>query len=79
MITYREFFGFDWDGWVYSFIELFLIGFYCFNNYVFVIAGLVDFNRRKIMMDCCSALINPLKNEIDSKLHIIPTINFIDQ
>ena len=40
--------------------------------------GLIDFQRRKMMIQACGAMLDPQKGNYDPKLRIFPTINLID-
>ena len=45
------FHGFNWDSWLYSVFELLFSSMFLVSvNYLFVLAGLVDFQRRKVMI-----------------------------
>ena len=65
----------QWDFLLYSILESGVIFYLSFANYIFILSGYVDFQRRKYQMKACSALLNPFKNEIELKYQIFPTIN----
>jgi hypothetical protein len=54
LVRYYEhknaFHDFNWDSWLYSALEV-LVGFFITTlNFLFVMAGLIDFQRRKLMI-----------------------------
>jgi len=53
------FYSFNWDSWLYSSLELFFGTLLVAINALFVMAGLIDFQRRKIMIQACGAMIDP--------------------
>lgn len=66
---------FQWDGIIYSALEFPILSFMTFANFLFVIIGYIDFQRRVMMIKACSALLNPFKINLDAKYQIFPTIN----
>jgi hypothetical protein len=47
-------------------------------NGVFILAGLIDFQRRKLMIQACGAMIDQQKSNYDPVYRCFPTINLID-
>lgn len=72
------FYSFNWDSWLYSSLEFFFGTFLVGINFLFIMAGLIDFQRRKIMIQACGAMIDPQKSNYDPKFRCFPTINLID-
>jgi hypothetical protein len=72
------FHAFNWDSWLYSSFELMFGTFLAAVNALFVLAGLIDFQRRKIMIQACGAMIDPQKSNFDPRFRCFPTINLID-
>lgn len=79
-LDYKHIFhGFNWDSWVYAVLEFLFGGIFIISvNYLFVLAGLLDFQRRKIMIQACGAMIDPQKSNYDPVFRCFPTINLID-
>ena len=71
-------YNFNWDSWLYSVLESFLGTFIVALNFLFVLSGLVDFQRRKTMIQACGTMIDPQKANYDEKYRLFPTINMID-
>ena len=46
----NAFYGFHWDSWLYTAIDLYTHSMRVYFNYLFVFGGLVDFSRRKITL-----------------------------
>lgn len=67
--------GLDLDGIIYMLVEVFGMGILTAQNYLFIMCGLVDFQRRSFMVNYCGALINPFKDNYSFEQCIIPTIN----
>eukprot|EP00347_Sterkiella_histriomuscorum_P018466 403345412 len=65
----------DWDSSIYTVFDTLASAMFLFQNYLFVIAGYVDFQRRYLMMKSVGALLNPFKDNYDVKYQIFPTIN----
>jgi hypothetical protein len=57
--------SFDSYGVAYTVLENLSLSFILYINYLFVFAGLIDFQRRVFYMKACGALITPLKNQYD--------------
>lgn len=55
------------------------LSFFLLQNYYFVLAGHVDFQRRYQMIKCVGALIHPFKDSFELKYQIFPTINLADK
>ena len=62
------------DTWIYCLAEAYVMHFLSWANYLFVTAGLVDFQRRVHMIKAIGALINPFKLEVDLNYQVFPTI-----
>lgn len=73
--TYGTFFGFGWDGTLYSVLEFLSMFLISLPNYIFVFAGLIDFYRRLLMIKGCSALLNPFKSNVGLKYRVLPSLN----
>jgi hypothetical protein len=65
----------EWDGIVYTVFEMLALSLFLLQNYFFIIAGHVDFQRRLFMIKSVGALINPFKESYDVKYQLFPTIN----
>jgi hypothetical protein len=65
------------DGIIFVVLESMNLSMLCLANYLFVLIGLVDFERRIFMMNSCGALITPFKDTYDIKYQCLPTINLI--
>jgi hypothetical protein len=48
-------------------------------NYLFIIAGFIDFQRRLFMCKACGALITPFKDSYEVKYQILPTLNIFSK
>eukprot|EP00347_Sterkiella_histriomuscorum_P009873 403339548 len=68
-------FTLDWDSSTYTTFDTLASSMFLFQNYLFVFAGFVDFQRRFLMMKSVGALLNPFKESYDVKYQIFPTIN----
>eukprot|EP00347_Sterkiella_histriomuscorum_P007981 403346826 len=66
-----------WDDVCYSSIEIISGLLYLMLNYAFVIVGLVDFSRRRIMIKAIGAMADPVKSNLSQKYKILPTINLL--
>jgi hypothetical protein len=74
----NAFHDFEWDSWLYSGIDFFFTFLVVSVNMVFVIAGFIDFQRRKCMMCACGALLEPSKSlNYDPIMRSLPTINLL--
>ena len=73
--VFGSFFPRDWDSILFCLAELLLTFTIAVPNYFFVLAGLIDFYRRLIMINGCSALINPFKSNLSIKYRLLPSIN----
>eukprot|EP00347_Sterkiella_histriomuscorum_P010073 403338785 len=65
----------DWDSAVYTTFEVIGSSIFLLQNYFFVAAGHVDFQRRFLMIKSVGALLNPFKESYEVKYQIFPTIN----
>jgi hypothetical protein len=74
----QPFHEFKWDSWVYSAFEVTIGALIPFFNFTFVVAGVIDFQRRRMMIKACGTLIDPYKGNYDPIYRIFPTINLID-
>ena len=73
---YGTFLGFEsWDSFLYQIIELPSLGLLLGLNYVFIIVGFIDFQRRVFMLKAVGALINPFKENLEIKYQVFPTID----
>ena len=76
-VRYMEYgnpFFFSWDSIIYSATEFLPYSFYTFANFLFVLAGFIDFQRRVFIIRAVGSLINPFKQDIPLKYHIFPTV-----
>ena len=71
-----EYMKLEWDGILYTVLEMVCQLFFLMQNYTFIAAGHLDFQRRYYMQEYVSSLINPFKFELGNKFQITPTINF---
>jgi len=62
-------------GWIFTVGQIYLIITLVFNNYAFVMAGVIDFSRRYFMIRSVGALITPEKEDV--RLAFLPTINLL--
>ncbi|CDW91059.1 UNKNOWN [Stylonychia lemnae] len=69
----------DWDSAIYTAIETLASSFFLLQNYIFLGAGHVDFQRRFYMIKYISSLINPTKQSLEIMYQISPTINLVDR
>ena len=65
----------EWDGIIYTCFETISLSFFLLQNYFFITAGHIDLHRRYQMMMCVGALINPFKDNLETKYQLFPTIN----
>lgn len=70
-------FTLEWDSAIYTAFEMIALTFFLLQNYFFLAAGYVDFQRRLFMIKSVGALINPFKNLYDVKYQLLPTINLL--
>lgn len=63
-----------YDSYLYFACELPVMFFLSWANYLFVAAGLIDFQRRVLMIQAIGSLVNPFKQDLDIKYQIFPTI-----
>ncbi|CDW75954.1 UNKNOWN [Stylonychia lemnae] len=77
-ITYERF-ELPWDSSIYTAFDSIATSLFLLQNYFFVAAGHVDFQRRYNMMKSVSALITPFKDNYDIKFQIFPTINLVSK
>ncbi len=75
VFAYGTPFGFNWDSILYSVIEFIAYGTLSYMNFLFIIAGYIDFKRRVLMQRACSSLLNPFKKDESVKYQIFPTID----
>jgi hypothetical protein len=68
----------NWSNWLYTILEIIIGSSFVYFNYVFVYAGLIDFHRRKMMLQACGVLIDPIKTNYCTLLQVFPTINLLD-
>lgn len=73
-LTYGKF-ELSWDSSIYTAFDSIATSLFLLQNYFFVAAGHVDFQRRYNMMKSVGALITPFKDTYDIKFQIFPTIN----
>lgn len=66
------------DSRAYTVFELYFSTVLIWSNFVFIFAGLVDFHRRRLMMQACGVLLDPTKETGCKLFKIFPTINFLD-
>ena len=66
-IEYKTLAGFEWDGILYTCIEMPILTIFLFQNYYFVYMGLIDFKRRLHMVKAVGSLITPFKDKYDVK------------
>ena len=64
-----------YDSIIFTIVEILMQLFLLLVNYMFIWSGLVDFHRRFIMLKACSSLLNPVKDNLDLKYQLFPTIN----
>jgi hypothetical protein len=69
---------FTWESWLYTTLEIVFTSFIVFLNYTFVFAGLVDFQRRMIMLKACGSMLEPVKTLQDPMYRTFPTVNYVD-
>eukprot|EP00347_Sterkiella_histriomuscorum_P021309 403334452 len=65
---------FAWDSYLYFLCELPVIYFLSWANFLFVAAGLIDFQRRVLMIKAIGSLINPFKQDLSLKYQIFPCV-----
>ena len=61
--------------WIYSIADLLVALMISSMNIFFVMAGFIDFQRRKWMMKACGSLLDPVKR--DFRMRTLPTINML--
>lgn len=62
------------DSYVYSLLDYVFGSLFVLMNYIFVIAGLIDFERRATIMKACSAMLNPMKSQLEPRFRMVPTV-----
>ncbi|CDW73934.1 UNKNOWN [Stylonychia lemnae] len=79
-IEYGTFLGFDnWDSFLYQLLEIPSLGFLLIINYLFIIVGFVDFQRRVFLIKAVGSLINPFKENLELKYQVFPTVNMTEK
>lgn len=68
-------FYFEWDGIMFTVFEAVGVFLYCWWNYLFIYAGVLDFTRRLYMIKAVGSLISPTKDNYGLEFRIYPTIN----
>ena len=69
----------SWESYLYQLLEIPSLGFLLIINYLFIIVGYIDFQRRVFMIKAVGALINPFKNNLEIKYQVFPTINMVER
>ncbi|TNV83568.1 hypothetical protein FGO68_gene6210 [Halteria grandinella] len=67
-------YGFGVDSYLYSLLDIIFGTLFLLMNYIFILAGLIDFQRRSTIMKACSAMLNPMKSQLEPKFRIFPTV-----
>ncbi|CDW71548.1 UNKNOWN [Stylonychia lemnae] len=67
----------NWDEILYSSVEFVGSLTLIYQNYLFVFIGLIDFKRRKLMINAIGAMAEPIKQFSPKQYRYLPTVNLL--